>query len=509
MLRGAERPDERCKTNVEIETNNDVGNGILREQIRLAMEQLPTAQGASLTVALILCYAVRDIVPYVNIFGWLTLVLLTVLSEILLYHRFSKVREDSFAKGPWKNAYLILALIAGSIWGLSAAIIFPAGNPELISLFVLVMGSIAATITISHSPIRFASMAWFGPVVLFYMIRSAMEGGEFGYTICLLSFLYLLTVLSYSSKHHRSITSAVALKFKNLELLEEVRKVNDSLCMEIAERKIAQETLRESEVKFRLAFLTSPDSIILNRVHDGMCLDINEGFTKITGYAREDAIGKTSVELNIWDNLKDRERLVAALEREGFVENMEARFRGKDGRIIIGLVSARILHIDRDDVILSISRDITARNRAEMALRESEKRFALAMEASKDGLWDWDLNTGKVYYSPGYAAMLGYAFGEIAAHSSSWSDRIHPEDKDAALKANMDCIDNGRDDFEVEFRMQAKNGEWRWIRLRGRVSHAGEERGMALDSGTGEGGWPRQERTGLQDGRHPYRHHRA
>jgi len=238
---------------------------------------------------------------------------------------------------------------------------------------------------------------------------------------------------------------------------------------DITERVLAEEALRASEVKFRLAYLTSPDSINLNRVHDGMFVDINEGFTKMTGYEREDVMGKTSVELNIWDDPKDRERLVAALKNEGFVENMEARFHGKNGRIIIGLMSARLLRIGQEDVLLSITRDITERNRAEVALRESEERFALAMEATKDGLWDWNLNTNEVYYSPGYAAILGYEPGEIAAHASSWADRIHPEDKDAALKANMDCIENRRDDFEVEFRMQAKNGEWRWILGRGKA----------------------------------------
>jgi len=73
--------------------------------------------------------------------------------------------------------------------------------------------------------------------------------------------LYLLTVLSYSFKHNRFITSAIALKFENLELIEEVRRINDILRQEITERKIAQETLRQSEEKFRVAFQTSLDSI--------------------------------------------------------------------------------------------------------------------------------------------------------------------------------------------------------------------------------------------------------
>jgi two-component system, cell cycle sensor histidine kinase and response regulator CckA len=383
MLRGGERPSERWNTSDAIETNKGLRTGILREQIRLAMKQIPTMQGASLIVALILCYVVRDIVPYANILGWVTLVLLTVLSEILLYLRFSKVSEDSFTEEPWENAYLILALISGVIWGLSAFVIFPAGNRELISLFVLVMGTLAATTTISHSSMKFAPMAWVGPAALFYVIRLAMEGGEFGYTLDLLIFLYLLTVLSYSAKHRRFITSAIALKFENLELLGEVRRVNDSLYQEIGEREIAQESLRESEEKFRLAFQGSLDSIIINRASDGMFLDINDGFTRMTGYTLDDAIGKTPLGLNIWYDHQDRKRFFASLRNTGSVENFEAKFCGKDGRIIIGLISARILHVNQEDVILNMTRDITELKRAEEERLRLEERLQRAekMEA--------------------------------------------------------------------------------------------------------------------------------
>jgi PAS domain S-box-containing protein len=129
--------------------------------------------------------------------------------------------------------------------------------------------------------------------------------------------------------------------------------------------------------------------------------------------------------------------------------------------------------------VAECEKDKVERKRAEESLREREERFSLAMEATKDGLWDWNLNTDEVYFSPGYIAMLGYASSEIPAHFSSWADRIHPEDKEAALKANMDCIENRRDDFEVEFRMQARNMEWHWILGRGKAVRR-DENGRAV-----------------------------
>ncbi len=98
----------------------DFKQRILREQVRLAMEQLPTMQGASLIVALVLCYTIRYTVPYENILVWGALVLFVSLLRVALYQRFSKVRNGSFSAGPWENAYLILTLISGTSWGLSA-----------------------------------------------------------------------------------------------------------------------------------------------------------------------------------------------------------------------------------------------------------------------------------------------------------------------------------------------------------------------------------------------------
>jgi PAS domain S-box-containing protein len=107
-------------------------------------------------------------------------------------------------------------------------------------------------------------------------------------------------------------------------------------------KKLAELALLASEEKFRMAFRISPDSINLTRVSDGMVIDINEGFTSTMGYTRGEAIGKTSLELDLWADPRDREQLVAALKKDGFVENMEADFRGKDGKIRTGLMSARL-----------------------------------------------------------------------------------------------------------------------------------------------------------------------
>ena len=118
---------------------------------------------------------------------------------------------------------------------------------------------------------------------------------------------------------------------------------------------------------------------------------------------------------------------------------------------------------------IEVIRNITERKQAEEALRESEERFRLSMEATSDGLWDWNIENNLVYYSPGYVRMLGYEAHEFPEHVASWTELIHPDDKENAFQANTDCIENRVESFAVEFRMQAKGEEWKWILGRGRA----------------------------------------
>ena len=222
-------------------------------------------------------------------------------------------------------------------------------------------------------------------------------------------------------------------------------------------------------ILFRLTFRTSPDSINLNRASDGMYIDINEGFTKIMGYAREEVIGKTSLELNIWEDPDDRIRLVEGLKATGYVENMEARFVGKDGNERVGLMSARILNANGESIILSITRDITDRKRDEEALLESEERLKLILDGSQLGTWDWDIVTGEVKRNARWAEMIGYTLPEIESSIDHWADLIHPDDRAAALQAVQDHLAGKTPLHEIEYRMRTKDGQYKWIRDRAKV----------------------------------------
>lgn len=151
----------------------------------------------------------------------------------------------------------------------------------------------------------------------------------------------------------------------------------EGMTRDISDMKEANQALFESNERFRLAFHTSPDSINLNRLSDGLYMDINQGFTDLTGYTRDDVMGKTSLDIQIWKNPRDREKLVQGLKETGYVKNLEARFIRKNGDIATALMSARVMSINDEPVILSITRDITEHKRSQEMMVQTEKMLSV------------------------------------------------------------------------------------------------------------------------------------
>jgi PAS domain S-box-containing protein len=209
---------------------------------------------------------------------------------------------------------------------------------------------------------------------------------------------------------------------------------------DVTERKRIEQELRETEERFRLAFYTSPDSVNINRLEDGLYVDINEGFTRVTGFTREEVIGKTSLDINIWADPMDRAKLAQGLREKGFYENLEANFRKKDGSMITALMSAKIILLDGIPHILSITRDISDIKRLEGERRSLEERLQRAekMEAlgTLAGGVAHDLNNvlGIVV---GYAEMLSDEIDETSPARSHSQKILESGVRAAAIVQDM------------------------------------------------------------------------
>ncbi|MBI5534450.1 MAG: PAS domain S-box protein [Deltaproteobacteria bacterium] len=204
-----------------------------------------------------------------------------------------------------------------------------------------------------------------------------------------------------------------SLKQRILELEAETETLRRTLRATRDEHERVISALRLSEEKFSRAFHASPDSVNINRVSDGKYLAINPGFTSLTGYTEADVIGRTSLEIEIWADPADRKRLVQGLLAHGRVDEMQADFRLKDGAVKTALMSARIIEVHGERCILSITRDISERLRAEEALRHSEEKLRELIDLAVDGILLGDSSGVIVGANQRACELVGRAPSEI------------------------------------------------------------------------------------------------
>ena len=146
--------------------------------------------------------------------------------------------------------------------------------------------------------------------------------------------------------------------------------VNEETFIDITERKKAEET-------FRKAFDANPEPMTISSISEGRYIDVNEAFLRVTGYTRDEVIGRTCYDLNFWEKPDARTELVATLRTEGSVRNLEITYRTKSGEQRIALDSSEIIEVGGQKCMISILRDMTEQKSLEKQLRQSQKMEAV------------------------------------------------------------------------------------------------------------------------------------
>ena len=146
---------------------------------------------------------------------------------------------------------------------------------------------------------------------------------------------------------------------------------------EISDRKHAERNLRISEEKFSKAFRAGPDAIVISTLDDGRILDVNYNFIRMTGFARGESVGRTSTDLGIWLNPRERDQMVELVKRDGEVRDLEVRFSLKSGEVRNFQMSAHTIELEGTWCLISILRDVTERKALEEQLRQAQKMEAV------------------------------------------------------------------------------------------------------------------------------------
>ncbi len=421
------------ETELDRDFKDSILDSILREQVCLVMQQLPTMQIASFVVALVLSFTVRNLVSRINIFAWVLIMVAIVLSRIVLYYRFVKVREGPFDGKLWEKSYLILAIMSGSVWGLSAFIIYPAGHREVLSLFVLVIASLTAATTVSHSAIRMGPTGWAVPAMLPYAIRCVMEKEEYGYTIALLIVIYLLTIIRYSFSHNKVITNAISLKFENLGLLEEVQRVNEALRRDIDQRRQAELMLKESEARFRGLIERAPVAISISR--GGTTIYVNHKYLILYGFQSLDEL----VGQPIFDQWapESREMVRERVHKRALGEIVPAEYEGtgqrKDGSQFPVHIVVETVDLPDGPAFIAFLSDITERKKAEEALRVSERQYRQLVDNALVGVYKTNLDGRFLYANEALAKIFECESAEEVLRLPVVTLYKKPEDREAFL----------------------------------------------------------------------------
>jgi len=183
--------------------------------------------------------------------------------------------------------------------------------------------------------------------------------------------------------------------------------VNNRLAAEISEAKEG----------FQKIFSTSPDASILTTLKDGLIIDVNDGYTTLTGYTREELIGKSTRDFGIWKDFNERSKVIEITRNEGQCDNYEAIFIRKDGTEMTGLMSANIMHLQGVPHLISITRDISKRKMMEESLRESNAFLENLINYANAPIIVWDPRFLITRFNHAFEFLTGYTEAEVKGKS--------------------------------------------------------------------------------------------
>lgn len=181
-----------------------------------------------------------------------------------------------------------------------------------------------------------------------------------------------------------AVTASVVCSSVRLILTNRVqRQISEDLLS-------TEKALRASEQLSSNAFRSSPDSFSINVFPDGPYIDINDGFTRLTGYTREETLGRSPQEMKLWADPLQRTKLLGPLAEGQEVRNLEISYHTKSGQSRVGLMSACLIQRQEQQCVLVVVRDITARKQAEDLVRSSEERFRSLVQKLHVGIATYD-----------------------------------------------------------------------------------------------------------------------
>ena len=236
-------------------------------------------------------------------------------------------------------------------------------------------------------------------------------------------------------------------------------------------RELTEKKEFEKQLQLQSKTLEAAANGIIITDTKGIILWANPSFTTLTGYPNSKIIGKTTRLLKSGTHDKSFYENLWQTILAGKVWQGEIHNRRMNGSTYFEEMTITPVINSENEItnFIAIKQDISLRKEAEQAIRESRERLLLAINGAQLGLWVWDIPSGNVYYNGLWAEMLGYNLDEIEPVLDSWKNLVHPEDLPLMMEKLNDHIDGKTPEYSIDYRMKAKNGEWKWIADHGQI----------------------------------------
>ncbi|MFC5695086.1 PAS domain S-box protein [Pseudomonas sp. GCM10022186] len=251
-----------------------------------------------------------------------------------------------------------------------------------------------------------------------------------------------------------------------------------STFLDTTERKRAEHALRISEEKFAKAFRSTPDAVVITDRASGRFIEVNAGFERQFGWSKDETIGRSSLELGIWEDPAQRQVMLDTLQRDGSLRDLEVKLKHRDGQLGICLLYGEEIELDGRTCLVLTARDITRQRAQEKALDESRERLTLALESAELGTWDWHIADGMLYGSARASALHGLDEKPFEGEFREFFVCVPEEDRQSMRRAYQELLEGRGNEYQVTYRSRFSDGEVHYLESTARLYR--DESGLPL-----------------------------
>lgn len=232
--------------------------------------------------------------------------------------------------------------------------------------------------------------------------------------------------------------------------------------LDTSERKRAENALRASEEKFAKAFMHTPDAVAITDRATGRFIEVNPSFEQQFGWSSAEAVGRTSLELGIWADPSDRQRMLDAAQT-GRLNNLEVRLFSRDGSVTSNLLFGGEIELNGTTCLVLTVRNITEQRAQEQALNESRQRLRLALESADLGTWDWHIPSSRLFASARASQLHGLESLPFEGAFLDFFRQVPMEDRHSLRQSYQSLVAEHRSHYQVTYRVQLENGGLRFL----------------------------------------------